>query len=562
MARTRSAGLATDHIKTTLQKQRDAHASRITKNKSPSQLWKIHRSRPSRNSRGIENAAPYYKSYQNVVHQALMHTPIYHQWISKHKRVGHESTTCILCSLQDIATRYWGAAGATVPIPATDAALMQIAGAAAADDVANFGPGVEGNASDFFAWLTENMMHPAPPNFEVALPDMGPVPPHWNDELDALFKTNLETRMECTVCSHTWYSNTVTQPTYQIEGEYRFVLRHGPRPALLDYIIDLFFNNIDFNFRCGSCHSLIGAHHRTRRIEAAPQILRIAVNIFGEDRLGTGEKYLEPFDVPQQLDLTQRQVITTLPLTYTLSSAIAHGGDGGRTEVFGMPEASADSASESSDSIASSNLDEDESELFIVIDTPSASSEEESEDESSGSTAGTDYSDLSDSEIAVPLSVVGGSLFTLNEVAVLPQKSTNKIDVQHKHNQASQCKRISKPHTRTNLIIGTQTMSKPQSLHRDSDSPSPSTIPFSTHSAESDAAQVNASHHIISVRGPNHAFHISDSHTMQIPLVNMTDNPQNPTDACFRPGGYQVCVLTYTRDRLKGKDKKLEELAG
>ena len=61
-------------------------------------------------------------------------------------------------------------------------------------------------------------------------------------------------------------------------------------------------------------------------------------------------------------------------------------------------------------------------------------------------------------------------------------------------------------------------------------------------------------------RTPNTAYHASEAHFNAIAPGSVTDNPPRPTDVhCARPNGYQVVVLTYTRDRLTGHWAKLEK---
>lgn len=61
-------------------------------------------------------------------------------------------------------------------------------------------------------------------------------------------------------------------------------------------------------------------------------------------------------------------------------------------------------------------------------------------------------------------------------------------------------------------------------------------------------------------RAPNTAYHASEAHFNAITPGAVTDNPQRPTDVHYvRPNGYQVLVLTYTRDKLTGHWAKMEK---
>jgi hypothetical protein len=75
----------------------------------------------------------------------------------------------------------------------------------------------------------------------------------------------------------------------------------------------------------------IRQHNDYLRFEAAPQVLRIYVRLFGHQG-GMPIKLCQSFDVPETLDFTFNQRYTDLPLTYTLNSCIAHGGGDGHVE--------------------------------------------------------------------------------------------------------------------------------------------------------------------------------------------------------------------------------------
>jgi hypothetical protein len=75
----------------------------------------------------------------------------------------------------------------------------------------------------------------------------------------------------------------------------------------------------------------IRQHYDYLRFEAAPQVLRIYVRLFGHQG-GMSVELCQPFDVPETLDFTFNQRYTDLPLTYTLNSCIAQGGGDGHVE--------------------------------------------------------------------------------------------------------------------------------------------------------------------------------------------------------------------------------------
>jgi hypothetical protein len=65
-----------------------------------------------------------------------------------------------------------------------------------------------------------------------------------------------------------------------------------------------------------------------------------------------------------------------------------------------------------------------------------------------------------------------------------------------------------------------------------------------------------------SMRGARRmASHISGGYYDQLTPGELTDNLQQPDDlVCSNPSGYQVVVLTYTRNRLTGRMGTLERM--
>ena len=59
-----------------------------------------------------------------------------------------------------------------------------------------------------------------------------------------------------------------------------------------------------------------------------------------------------------------------------------------------------------------------------------------------------------------------------------------------------------------------------------------------------------SSHYIITVKGLETVFHISDRHANRVDRGRLKDNPQRPEDMCRRARGYQAYRLTYIRDPL------------
>jgi hypothetical protein len=65
-------------------------------------------------------------------------------------------------------------------------------------------------------------------------------------------------------------------------------------------------------------------------------------------------------------------------------------------------------------------------------------------------------------------------------------------------------------------------------------------------------------HYIANVRGQSHEFHVSDRHYGRLGAGELLHNPQRPSDVCHLQDGYQVVILTYTRDTLKGAFERQE----
>ncbi|KAI8943564.1 hypothetical protein NX059_001561 [Plenodomus lindquistii] len=100
------------------------------------------------------------------------------------------------------------------------------------------------------------------------------------------------------------------------------------QPSLEDMITE-YFRPYNIKQFCRTCrHTRWTRVHRS--IEAVPQVLRISVNIH---RNKGRWKQSDPFTIPETLQLGQYQNFDELPVSYTLSSSIAHGGLGHAGEM-------------------------------------------------------------------------------------------------------------------------------------------------------------------------------------------------------------------------------------
>ncbi|KAF2033467.1 hypothetical protein EK21DRAFT_86263 [Setomelanomma holmii] len=318
---------ADNTLKTDLQRQRDKYGFKISKQ------WLPRGQRPHRNPRVIHTNNPL-RTFQSIIHQSFMHTPIFLRWIPSHIAPhvdGHNANDCVTCQYQQLARTYWGAAGANNPIDDTDpniARLHQLAVGMTGSTPAEFYDfatvfmryigSLPGTGGLYDAWAARN-------SWEA----------HWNEEWRALFQLDYEEETLCMPCGLI----TVTNQSASM-------LNVAYDPAMLatgdlDTILTQTFFMTAGHAPCANCPGT--THHIfRRRITAAPQILRICVDInsppgpIPHAQLGQTTKQLDPWNVPDQLHLRFRQLNHSLPLTYTLSSAIAHGGNGGRMESGGI----------------------------------------------------------------------------------------------------------------------------------------------------------------------------------------------------------------------------------
>lgn len=107
-------------LRSDLQKKKDDTAGRISKS------WNIDRKRRNKNSRGLANSRRY-RCYQNALLQALLHLPIFLNWIRSHDcTYGRQNATknpcpsgtfeCVPCTLKKVIQQYWGPEDPAIPI--------------------------------------------------------------------------------------------------------------------------------------------------------------------------------------------------------------------------------------------------------------------------------------------------------------------------------------------------------------------------------------------------------------------------------------------------------------
>lgn len=264
-------------------------------------------------------------SYQIVVHQALMHTPIFVRWILSHnepRQPDHGALHCIMCAYKRLAHLYW--ARPSPPnrlIPFHNMDVQLIAQAAIYDDHAVFGHG-EGDAGEFYGWLVNMLKFPDPA--DRVFPPAEWREEQWNEEHQAVFNMQLKERNECLTCQHTEVM-IVDMDTINVN------VAHTDMD--LDQILAARLWNQHVVENCVNC-GIQTNHLYQRQITAAPQVLIIRVNLlFAIQNSAVIMKVLTGWDVPDNLNLMAEQSNGSLPLDYSLTSAIAHGGDGGYATI-------------------------------------------------------------------------------------------------------------------------------------------------------------------------------------------------------------------------------------
>ena len=206
---------------------------------------------------------------------------------------------------------YWGAQNANTPFLNAHQPLNHISNAAQVAHALQ-------DAYDFYEWITARGSIGDPTNI---VPNDPRNP--WDNELKALFQLDVNQLNECSTCN----TGFLSQEGYGIIDAKFDDNTHTD----LDFIVGDWFINGEGMQHCPTCTTVEDFVYN-RKIDAAPQVLRIKVNLY-KQTAGRLIKQALPFDVPDRLVLTQHQENAWLPLEYTLSSAIAHAGLGGADDI-------------------------------------------------------------------------------------------------------------------------------------------------------------------------------------------------------------------------------------
>lgn len=281
-----------------------------------------------------------------------------------------------MCQYQQLAATYWGGADANARIDESDENVSEINIRAITH--APLGFGLRGKAGEFYEWVTAQMRYPEPPNAPGSVAHANWKlanwrEDQWNEEYRAMFQLDFDEMETCQTCG------TAVNTTGS--ADMMNVVFDPATMHTLDQILTQNFFAAVHQTTCATCMGVTN-HDTQRSITAAPQVLRICVDINDPPgpapyhMLDTTTKQLHPWHVPDQLNLGHRQANAALPLGYTLSSAIAHGGSGGRMELGGQVMLPVDGEDEDDDM----DFEDDDGDSLGQILAPQGEDEEEGED--------------------------------------------------------------------------------------------------------------------------------------------------------------------------------------
>ncbi|KAF1918199.1 hypothetical protein BDU57DRAFT_547287 [Ampelomyces quisqualis] len=552
-------------LKSNLQRQRDNYGFKISKK------WLPRGARPNRRPRGFQSTnGPLgharQRCYQNVVHQALMHTPIFVRWIMSHNKPeqdDHDADNCVMCSYKSLAQRYWtGVAPVITPFPHNDPAVLQIANAAAIANPVAFGQG-PGEAAFFYEWVTDQMQYHVP---ITGFPPGETQNQHWNEEQAALFRLDYHREQTCRSClrleeadEHTDLMDVPIIPTMRLQD----ILDHE------------FFREESYSY-CVACHRY-EMHNVQRKINAAPQVLRIHVNLL---QMNNGHliKNMQGWDVDRTLDLRTFQLQTGLPLDYQLSSAIAHGGnsaysipivplqggvvnEGGEYENIGARSGEEEEEADDQAPIPEEEPEEN-ADIYarngLVEGGFSRNSQTPSNEDPDRRNNMGDFDGLVEVTQAEFINELDPGLSHLPSDSLMLEAEDEDRSALNRHYSPS--------------------ISSVEDEEEDEEDDSEATISIADsddhigylfqvthHNNNNVAAEVaeeggrSQGHYLLNVQGPDDCSHVSEDHSRLLADNLLTANPQRPTDGmCHIARGYQVVVLTYIRKSLTGQAAKLE----
>lgn len=257
--------------------------------------------------RGIMNPGVY--CYQNSVYQTLMHTPMFLKWIDTHVRVDKcrakkgVRPPCVRCNIRGLAVNYWSPdEERSDPLSRSNPYIKNIRQAA----WSRFDKSAHEDASEFYNWIVE------------VLDDEEDE--RWHEEWIALYSMSFREYYECRRCG-AQRPGSIDSPEFSLEIGVRGV-------DTVDEAIKRHLGPDKVSVYCDSrqCRKVRGgtAHDRHKQITAGPRILRVTLKI--TEYQSEGYKIKKRFELAENLDLTDFQVVHGVPLRYKLASVISHQG--------------------------------------------------------------------------------------------------------------------------------------------------------------------------------------------------------------------------------------------
>lgn len=273
--------------------------------------------RPDHNPRGIDS--PLSHCYMNSVLQALMHTPIFLNWIRTHTVTVYCGINCVKCNMKGLAEYYWGPRSATNKVTNTNDHLRRIKRVAWRRS--HLEREAHEDANDFLDMFLFDDDH------GLAAGDR-----EWKKQFDTIFGVDLVPFDECNECGVERMRRA--RPGMDLEVPVR---PQHPPTALFNSVAEAIRHSFEVEtlaqYRCETptCLALGRTKYKnyqgppqSRRwvIKTAPRVLKIRLLMF-ETTLTGGNKMLHTLTIDQNLDLGQYQESNT-PLTYRLSTVVSH----------------------------------------------------------------------------------------------------------------------------------------------------------------------------------------------------------------------------------------------
>lgn len=416
----------------------------------------------------------------------------------------------------------------------------------------------------------------------------------WNEEHRALYQLDNYVTLRCHACNQ-------SRPSPRTSS-WGIAEPINPTQHSIQDVLDHYFRE-DVTVNCSLCGAQNVPHTRVTEIEAAPQVLKVAVRIFDFDEQWHPTKKYQPLQIPEDLGLTQNQLNKELPLRYKLSSVIAHGGQGGHRdhedeiEEVDKPEEKEEEikkprgeAVEVDENDQESEVEEEDDETSVLDDDEVADDEEEEKAEEEEQLTDTEM--VSDDEEEESLQRRSSESPLSDE----PEGLLGDVDA------TWDFETFDTPKTRTAEEEFGDDLPPELPLEKDNDEDQ-----VQSDEAESEAESESEDeepikptkptkrkpssygHYIAAVRGQRpgpedeqevkelpttkrsggclkpanvkteNFFRISDATVTRITNQQLLENPQRPTISFMRRG-YQVYVMTYLRQPLTDKERKLEDM--